>query len=124
MNYLNKYLKYKNKYLQFKLQQCQIGGEAPIISTIRNIQLIEDKCINHYLDPIYGFIYNNNGFIFNYYNFYDAEDKLNLIGKIINKIFDRNLTLTKSIKDDKEVTSKFIGKIKYKLKQKKLLNLN
>jgi hypothetical protein len=109
MEYFNKYLKYKNKYLELKQQQ--IGGEAPLISTIRNIQLIKDKCINYYLDPIYGFIFSNNGFIFNYYNFYDSEDKLNLIGKIINKIFDRNLTLTGDIKKEDSITPKFIGNV-------------
>ena len=68
MNYLDKYLKYKNKYLQLKLQG-QIGGDVPVISTIRNIQLIEDKCIKQFLDPIWGFLCTNNGFIFNYYQY-------------------------------------------------------
>ena len=67
-NSLNKYLKYKNKYLQLKnLNYKQYGGELPIINNIVGINLFTDPDMEIHMNPIYGLILCNNGFIINNY---------------------------------------------------------
>ena len=77
INYYKKYIKYKNKYLEIK---NQIGGIA-LRDIIFQIPQIEDHEMNLYLNPLYGFVYYSNGFIFNYKYFYPETH----IGKILNK---------------------------------------
>ena len=75
-NYKKKYLKYKNKYLQLK---NQIAG-MPLRNIILKIPDIEDVEMNMYLNPLFGYVFYSNGFIFNYKYFYPETS----IGKIIN----------------------------------------
>jgi len=81
INYYKKYIKYKNKYLEIK---NQIGG-IPLRDIIFEIPEIEDPEINLYLNPLYGFVYYSNGFIFNYKYFYPETP----IGKILNEKEER-----------------------------------
>jgi hypothetical protein len=77
INYYKKYIKYKNKYLEIK---SQIGG-IPLRDIIFQIHQIEDPEMNLYLNPLFGFVYYSNGFIFNYKYFYSETS----IGKILNE---------------------------------------
>ena len=89
MSYYKKYLKYKNKYLQLK-NNIQIGGGPPSNHIIKNIGLFEKNSdMDNFLNPIYGFIYCNIGFIKNHYNFKDENmnkfirDCFHKLGEII-----------------------------------------
>jgi len=70
--YYLKYLKYKNKYLQLK--NIQIGGDKPFIKNIDAINLFSDPDMELYLNPIYGLIMCESGYIIN--NYYLRESKL------------------------------------------------
>jgi hypothetical protein len=76
INYKDKYLKYKNKYLQLKNQTAGIVSRDIIF----NIQDIEQYEMNKYLNPLFGYVYYSNGFIFNYKHFFLETS----IGEIIN----------------------------------------
>ena len=86
--YYLKYLKYKNKYLQLK--NIQIGGDKPFISNINAINLFTDPDMEKYLNPIYGLIMCESGYIIN--NYYLRKSELIntpesiLIKKISNSI--------------------------------------
>ena len=80
MSYYNKYLKYKKKYLDLKnipnlsnLPNLQKGGDKPIITNIDNINLFTDPEMESYLNPIYGLILCNTGFIPNNYFLHKSE---------------------------------------------------
>ena len=88
MSYYQKYLKYKLKYLQLK--HLQSGGDQPIINNIDKINLFTDKEMEQYLNPIYGMILCNNGYIPNNYflkmsQFIDTEQS-NIIKKTCTNI--------------------------------------
>ena len=71
MSYYLKYLKYKTKYLQLK--NLQFGGDQPLITNIDKINLFTDQEMETYLNPIYGMILCNNGYIPN--NFFLSKSK-------------------------------------------------
>ena len=77
INYYKKYIKYKNKYLEIKSQ----NGGIPLRDIIFQISEIEDPEMNLYLNPLFGFVYYSNGFIFNYKYFY-PETPIGIILKI------------------------------------------
>ena len=83
MDYYLKYLKYKNKYIA--LAQKMYGGDKPSYYNLKNINLFSSESeIENYLNPIYGFIYNEAGIIKNYYNFYDDK---NVVSKLVHITF-------------------------------------
>ena len=93
MNYFEKYLKYKNKYLQFKSNKLfsnQIGKGKPFI-TNTNINFFNDDKISDFLNPIYGLIMCESGYISN--NYYLRENRFiyteesRIIKKISNTTF-------------------------------------
>ena len=71
MNYYSKYLKYKNKYLQLKseldLNNMQSGGDKPFLSVNDNINYFTNQEMYNYLNPIYGLIMCESGFVINNY---------------------------------------------------------
>ena len=71
MSYYLKYLKYKTKYLQLK--NLQFGGDQPLITNIDKINLFTDQEMETYLNPIYGMILCNNGYIPNNYFLYKSK---------------------------------------------------
>jgi len=71
-NYYEKYLKYKYKYLQLKNKQ--FGGDKPLIENINSINLFTDEQMEKFLNPIYGLIMCESGYILN--NFYLYQNKL------------------------------------------------
>ena len=86
-DYFDKYLKYKAKYLNLK---NQTGGEKPISHILKNIGLFsKNTTIDDHLNPIYGYLYNETGFIENCYNFSYGIDKNNLTDSrvVINNLF-------------------------------------
>jgi len=85
-NTFSKYLKYKNKYLQLKnLQYKQYGGELPIINNIDDINLFTDPDMEIHMNPIYGLILCNNGFILNNYCLHKS--------KLINTPLSKHITI-------------------------------
>ena len=85
MDYYLKYLKYKNKYIA--LAQKMYGGDKPSYYNLKNINLFSSESeIENYLNPIYGFIYNEAGIIKNYYNFYDDK---NVVSKLVHITFNK-----------------------------------
>jgi hypothetical protein len=78
MNYYSKYLKYKNKYLLLKSalaeNKIQLGGEKPFLSVNYNINFFTNQEMNDYLNPIYGLIMCESGYVIN--NYYLAKSKL------------------------------------------------
>jgi hypothetical protein len=77
INYYKKYIKYKSKYLEIKKQ---IGG-IPFRNIIFSLPDIEDTDMNFYLNPLFGYVFYSNGFIFNYKNFFQDTP----VGKIIKE---------------------------------------
>ncbi len=69
--FYDKYLKYKNKYLQLKSKYEQVGGAKPLVSILKGINLFTDPDMEQYLNPIYGVVMEESGFIKN--NFYLHE---------------------------------------------------
>ena len=66
--YKNKYLKYKSKYLHLRnIKYNQFGGELPIILNVNAINLFTDPHMELYMNPIYGLVLCNNGYIPNIY---------------------------------------------------------
>ena len=105
MTYYNKYLKYKYKYLQLK-NNNQTGGGPPLNNIIKNIGLFVKKSdMDNFLNPIYGFIYVNTGFIKNHKIFFIDGDKD--ISSFINTYFNQ---LIDYVQPTKKLMSKdFIG---------------
>ena len=105
LNYYNKkYLKYKNKYLQAKLLinnnittikdsekiNKQIGGDTPFNKMLldKNINFFTNSDMSEYLNPIYGLIFQEAGFISNNYFLHKSKLIEHIkINKIINEIF-------------------------------------
>ena len=84
MNYYLKYIKYKNKYLKYKKSLLQIGGDKPLIKTIKNINLFTDERMEEFMNPVYGFFMCECGYITN--NYYLDKIDSSPLTKIINKI--------------------------------------
>ena len=84
MNYYLKYIKYKNKYLKYKKSLLQIGGDKPLIKTIKNINLFTDERMDEFMNPAYGFFMCECGYITN--NYYLDKIDSSPLTKIINKI--------------------------------------
>ncbi len=91
MSYYQKYLKYKSKYLELKQSnKLQYGGDKPIIRNVNKINLFTDPEMEQYLNPIYGMILCNNGYITNNYllninKFINTEES-----KTIRKVCNQN----------------------------------
>ena len=107
MNYYEKYLKYKNKYIQLKseLEIKKLGGDIPIINNIENINLFTDLEMESFLNPIYGKIMYELGYIKNNYflkksNFIDTKisQYINNIIKTIPGTIQPNNDIMKKIK--------------------------
>jgi hypothetical protein len=81
MDFYTKYLKYKSKYFQLKKQ---LGGGKPNITAKDNIKLCLDSEMDKLLNPIYGLIMCESGYITN--NFYLNKIINTNESKIINKI--------------------------------------
>ena len=88
MNYYSKYLKYKLKYLN--LTNLQTGGNKLFINDIYKINLFKNSEMEKYLNPIYGFIYCNIGFIPNNYYLKDYNFLNTEISNIIFQISRKN----------------------------------
>ena len=98
--YKQKYFKYKNKYLELKKQ---IGGEKPFNKELLtyNINFFTNLKMAKYLNPIYGLIYSEIGYISN--NYYLNEMKL------INTEENSYIKdITKSIPGDIQPTNKIM----------------
>ena len=91
MNYYEKYMKYKSKYLNLRQNSNMIGGDKPIVEILKNINLFEsDSKLEIFLNPVYGFLFCETGFITNHYNFYNSESEdNNSISVFINKLFNK-----------------------------------
>jgi hypothetical protein len=125
MSYYYKYLKYKNKYIHSK----QYGGELPLLNNLNNINLFTDPDMEKHMNPIYGLILCNNGFLINNY----LLNKSNLINTTLSKHIR---LICKKIPGIIQPTDKLMGKnpidygrfiaIKYinKLNNHKLLTFN
>ncbi len=66
-----KYLLYKEKYLKLKAKYEQTGGTKPMSNVLKGINLFTDPDMEQYLNPIYGVIACESGYIKN--NFYLHE---------------------------------------------------
>ena len=88
MNYESKYLKYKQKYLSLKNNNLlQFGGDTPNINVIKNISLFApDSVIDLHLNPIYGFLYSQLGYIDNIFNFAPDNKEFKIIKKCFHKV--------------------------------------
>jgi hypothetical protein len=88
MDYYNKYLKYKNKYLELK--KTQIGGDKANITYIHKLNRFLDNDMEQFLNPIYGYILCEIGFISNNYFLNESEfinsPESNIIKKICKKL--------------------------------------
>jgi hypothetical protein len=86
MDFYHKYLKYKSKYI--KLVDIKMnGGGKPSYLNLKNINLfLFDSDIEKYLNPVYGFIYNESNAISNFYNYYDPTNK---ISKLVHNTFNK-----------------------------------
>ena len=73
MDYYKKYLKYKDKYLLLKNQYEQTGGDEPLVNIIKGINLFVDPDMEQFLNPIYGLVMCETGYITN--NFYLHQSK-------------------------------------------------
>ena len=88
MDYKLKYLKYKQKYLYLKNNEIlQFGGDTPNINVIKNISLFTpDSDLDLHLNPIYGFLYTQLGYIENIFNFAPDNNEFKIIRKCFQKI--------------------------------------
>ena len=90
MNYYSKYLKYKNKYLLLKssFNNIQTGGDKPFLNKNDRINFFtdEDGEIEQFLNPIYGLILSESGFIINNYWLGKNNFLSNEVSKLIIKI--------------------------------------
>ena len=91
MNYYEKYIKYKNKYINLKDDVYMTGGDKPMVEILKDINLFKiDSELEKYLNPTYGFLLCETGFITNHYNFYNKETKShNMIGTFIHELFHK-----------------------------------
>jgi hypothetical protein len=100
MNYYKKYLKYKNKYLQLQLElkQKQSGGDKAVITNKDFINLFSKDCEEEtMLNPIYGLILCNNGFITN--NYY-LKEFINKNNNSLQEDIDTNVIICKIVKEE------------------------
>ena len=89
--YEKKYLKYKSKYFELKKNIKQDGGDKPYIKNIDKINLFDTTKPDHidmepFLNPIYGLIMCENGYIKNNYYLYQANFLTNDRAKKIENI--------------------------------------
>ena len=79
MNYYIKYIKYKNKYLELKKSRINlIGGDLPIINNFNEINLFNIdnnnyQCMEKYLNPIYGLVMVESGYVINNYYLHKSK---------------------------------------------------
>ena len=87
MDYYTKYLKYKTKYFQLK---NLLGGDKPFIEDSVKINLFKDPEMEEFLNPIYGLIMCETGYISNNYFLNKSKliktDESNTIKKICTHI--------------------------------------
>ena len=83
MDFYTKYLKYKKKYLQLKKQ---LGGGKAILGVSNKINLFSDPEMEQLLNPIYGLILCENGYLSNNYFLYKSNVIQTELGKIINNV--------------------------------------
>ena len=100
MDFYKKYFKYKTKYLNLK---NQIGGDKLHIFSMKGINLIKDKEMEEYLNPINGFIMDQSKFISNNYFLHKA----NLLKTNESHLIFRMCKVTSSL----EITNKIYDKI-------------
>jgi len=87
MTYFEKYLKYKKKYLLLKNAPLQLGGDAPNIYVLKNISLFTpDSDLDLHLNPVYGFLYTNIGYIDDIFNFGIDNSEYKIIRKCFHKL--------------------------------------
>jgi len=104
-DYYNKYLKYRNKYLELKNKLVMLkGGDKPIIDNSDKINLFEDPEMEQLLNPIYGLVLCENGYITNNYFLQKLkkssdDDKIEFIHKSVRSI-PGGVQPTKSIMDN------------------------
>jgi hypothetical protein len=117
-----KYLKYKYKYLFLKnklLNKKQRGGDTGMNNDILGItnyfkqkfnnletNINFDKDIEPFLNPIYGVLFENNGFITNQFHLYDTfirseEGNINFHKKILDDLIKKNDT--NKINEEKQI---------------------
>ena len=110
MNYYKKYLKYKNKYLKLQLELKQTGGDKAVILNQDFINLFSKGSDEEtFLNPIYGLILCNNGFITN--NYYLKEFINNSNNNFDPTVIDINNTICKIVKKESEGLIKPINDI-------------
>jgi len=110
MDYYSKYLKYKNKYLHLKStfdnNNIQSGGDKPFITNNDdNINLIRDEKMKKYLNPNYGLILSESGFVINNYylnksNFLNVNDTQLYIDGTVLHINKTKPCINKICKED------------------------
>ena len=89
MNYYDKYIKYKKKYIELKDKNYILmqGGGKPLLKIIKGINLFEENSLkSKYLNPIYGFFWNDLGAIKNYFDWNNTDD---FISRIVKKCFNK-----------------------------------
>ena len=79
MNYYDKYSKYKNKYLNLKslINKTQTGGDKPLLNPDLRINFFTEEHgekVDQFLNPIYGLILTESGYIIN--NYWLAKNNL------------------------------------------------
>ncbi len=87
MDFYKKYLKYKSKYILLKsLIDKQTGGGKPLINNPHIINLFTDPDMERFLNPIYGYIMCEIGYISNNYYLHMHKFINTTESKIINKM--------------------------------------
>ncbi len=88
--YKNKYIKYKEKYLKLKSEYEQTGGAKPLGNILKGINLFTDPDMEQYLNPIYGAIMSESGYIKNNFYLYQAglsnSEESIIISKVTREI--------------------------------------
>ena len=109
-----KYLKYKEKYLKLKAKWEQTGGAKPMSNILKGINLFVDPDMELYLNPIYGVIMCESGYIKNNFylhesNFINTEDAkiISQVSREIPGLIQPTKEIMQKIKPD--TIGKYIG---------------
>ena len=124
-NYYDKYLKYKYKYLEFKddkYNKIQKGGGKPIIHNIDEINKFSDPTQERFLNPIYGLILCECGFVQNKY-FIDNGDGIHQIIQRMCNIIPGIVLPTNKIQSLKPIDFGRFLAIKYINKDKNFVTI-